>query len=67
MSFLSEDQARVARERLLADLKKLYPCGQIPAKELYQPDPVARSMQGPMEITHATFDNCQIKMGKRHA
>jgi hypothetical protein len=49
------------RAALLADLKKQCPGGQIPAKELYAPDPVARSAQGPLEVVHATFANCKIK------
>jgi hypothetical protein len=61
MSILSDDQARVAREHLLADIKKQSPGGQISAKELYRPDPVAKSMQGPMEVTVATFANCKVK------
>jgi hypothetical protein len=43
------------RAALLADLKKQCPGGQIPAKELYAPDPVAKSMQGPLEVAVATF------------
>ena len=50
-----------SREELLERLKKEYPGGQIPAKELYAPDPVAKSRQGPLEIVHATFANCRIR------
>ena len=53
-----DDKARAA---LLEDLKKTCPGGQIPAKELYAPDPPTKSMQGPMEIAQATFQNCKVK------
>jgi hypothetical protein len=48
------------------ELRKLFPGGQIPAKELFQPDPVAKSEQGPLEVVRATFANSKIKHGKRH-
>jgi len=46
---------------VLEQLRKLYPGGQIPAKEIYQPDPVAKSEQGPLEVVQATFANCKIR------
>ena len=49
------------RAKLLEEIKKQSPGGQIPAKELYAPDPVAKSMQGPLEIARVTFQNCRIK------
>lgn len=51
MSDTDDDKARA---ELLKGLKQAYP-NQIPAKEIYQPDPVAKSMQGPLEVVHMTF------------
>lgn len=49
------------KERL-EQLRKAYP-NQIPAKELYQPDPPGKSMQGPMEVVQLTF--AALKKGER--
>jgi hypothetical protein len=54
-----------ARKAVLEQIRKQSPGGQISAKEIYQPDPPAKSMQGPMEVTRATFANCKIKGGRR--
>jgi hypothetical protein len=53
------------RKAILEQIRKQSPGGQISAKEIYQPDPVAKSEQGPMEITLATFATCKIKGGRR--
>jgi hypothetical protein len=55
------DEEERDRKAKLEAFRKLFPGGQIPAKELYQPDPSGQSMQGPMEVARATFDNCKIR------
>jgi len=47
----------------LAELRKQFPGGQLPPKEIYRPDPVANSQQGPLEVVNATFKNYKIKRG----
>ena len=53
------------RKAILEQIRKQSPGGQIPAKEIYQPDSPAKSIQGPMEVARATFANCKIKGGRR--
>jgi hypothetical protein len=55
-----EDEKKPDREALLEEIRKTCPGGQLPAKEIYAPDPVAKSTQGPLEVVHATFANCKI-------
>lgn len=52
------------KAELLKGLRQAYP-NQIPAKEIYQPDPVAKSMQGPLEVVHMTF--ATLRKGGRRA
>ena len=53
----------MTEEERLAELRKQFPGGLIPPKEIYRPDPVDKSEQGPLEVVKATFKNCKIKRG----
>jgi hypothetical protein len=53
----------MTEEERLAELRKQFPGGLIPPKEIYRPDPVAKSQQGPLEVVTATFKNYKIKRG----
>lgn len=53
------------RAATLEQLRKVYPGGQLPPKEVYLPDSTGKSVQGPLEVVVATFANCRIRRGSR--
>jgi hypothetical protein len=60
MASMNKDE-KPDRAEILEEIRKKCPGGQLPAKELYAPDPVEKSIQGPLEVVHATFANCRIR------
>lgn len=60
---MTDQEPAPDRAAILEQIRKQSLGGQIPAKEIYQPDPTAKSHQGPLEVARATFANYRMRKG----